>query len=117
MDEHRKNVDYESDVTEETMICMVKLAKEIDGPDKLRVEGESVDANEKKADGNRGPVEVFDGGKDTDKYFKIPHTEKCEKNEVTSMEEERDVDEFERDELHTALRSTLETQVFVCAHE
>ena len=28
--------------------------------DKLRIEGESVDANEKNTDGNKGPDEVFD---------------------------------------------------------
>ena len=31
--------------------------------------------------------------------------------------DEPDVDEFERDEVHRALKSDLETQVFVCADE
>ena len=31
--------------------------------DKLRIEGESVDGDEKNIDGNKGPDEVFDRGK------------------------------------------------------
>ena len=61
----------------------MKLAKEIDEPDKLRIEGESVDATEKNSDGNKGPDEVFDEGEDTDERVKTPHTEMCEKSKVT----------------------------------
>ena len=47
----------------------------------------------------------------------MPHTEKCVRSEVTSMEEGRDVDAFERDELDRALKSALKTHVIVCADE
>jgi len=108
----RENVGYESDVAEETMSGMVKLAKEIDEPDKLRIEDVSVD--EKNTDDKKGPVGVIDGGEDTDERVKMPHSEMCEKSEVASVEEGH---EFERDELDRGLKSALETQVLVCADE
>ena len=85
-------MNIESGVAEETMSAMVKLAKEIDEPDKLRIEGESVDANEKNTDGNKGPDKVFDEGEDTDERVKTPYTEMCEKSKVTSVEEGHDVE-------------------------
>ena len=85
-------MNIESGVAEETMSATVKLAKEIDEPDKLRIEGESVDANEKNSDGNKGPDEVFDEGEDTDERVKTPYTEMCEKSKVTSVEEGHDVE-------------------------
>ena len=62
----------------------MKLAKEIDWPDKLRIEGESVDADEKNTDGSKGPDEVFDEGEDTEERVMTLRTEKCEKSEVIS---------------------------------
>ena len=57
-----EQVTCESDVKQEkdTMSATVKLAKEVDDPDKMRIEGESVNADEKNTDGNKGPDEIFD---------------------------------------------------------
>jgi len=157
----------ENDAAEETMSATVKLAKQIDEPDKLRNEGESVDANEKNTDGNKGPDEVFDegevhkerggarvqrtrkegaqsrgaclddeneafqekddsrpvqgGGKDTEERVMMPHTEKCEKNEVTSVEEGHDVERVivpQNDETAGMLKqSTDEMSAYLTAPE
>ena len=93
---------------------MVKLAKEIDEPDKLRIEDESVEEDEKNTDFHKGPIEVFDGGEDTEERVKMPHSEMREKSEVASVEEGHDI---ERDGLDRALKSALETQVIVCADQ
>ena len=70
----------------------MKLAKEVDEPDKLRIEGESVNADQKNTDGNKGPDEVFDEGEDTEERVMTLHTEMREKSEVTSVEEGHHVD-------------------------
>ena len=69
-----------SGVAEETMSAMEKLAKEIDEPDKLRIEGGSEDADEKNTHGNKSPDEVFDEREDTDERVKTLHTEMCKKS-------------------------------------
>ena len=81
-----------SGVVEETMSAMEKLAKEIDEPDKLRIEGESEDADEKNTDGNKSPDEVFDEREDTDERVKKLHTEMCKMSKVSSVKEGHDVD-------------------------
>ena len=70
----------------------MKFAKEINELDKLRIEGESVDADEKNTDYNKSSNEVFDEGVDTVERVMTLHTEMCEKSEVTSAEEGHDVD-------------------------
>ena len=89
-----EQVTCESDAKQDkdTMSATVKLAKEVDEPDKLRNEGESVDADQTNTDGNKGPDEVFDEGEDTEERVTTLHTEMCEKSEVTSAEEGHDVD-------------------------
>ena len=53
----------------------------------MRNEGESVNADGKNTDGNKGPDEIFDQGEDTAERVMTLHTEMCEKSEVTSAEE------------------------------
>ena len=66
----RENVGNESDVAEEMISAMVKLAKESVESGKLRIEDESVDEDAKNTDDNEGPDEVFDGGENTDERVK-----------------------------------------------
>ena len=55
-----------------------------------------------------------DGAEDTDERVMTSHSEMCKGCESASVEEGHD---FERNVLHRALQSALETQVIVCADE
>ena len=75
----------ESDVAEETMSAVVKLAKEIDEPYDISQPRKLVTCRDELR-----PVQG--GGEDTGERVITSHTEMCEKSEVISVEEGHDVD-------------------------
>ena len=66
-----------------------------------------LDQNHEHSSGMQESIEA----EGTEERVLTSHTEMCEVCEVASVEEGHD---FERDELHRALKSALEAQVIVC---
>jgi len=86
-----------SDDAEETMSATVKLAKEMDEPDidQPTAECQLMTPSEKRLVTQRDELRPVQGrAEDTDERVMTSHTDKCEKSEVTSVEEGHDV-EFE----------------------
>ena len=75
----------ESDVAEETMLAMMKLAKEIDEPHDI--------SEQRKLGTRRDELRPVQGEEEnTEELVMTFHTEMCEKSEVTSVEEGHDVE-------------------------
>ena len=78
--------------------------------DKERESDAKLDQNHEHSSGMQESIEA----EGTEERVLTSHTEMCEVCEVASVEEGHD---FERDEVHRALKSALEAQVIVCSDE